>query len=52
MDEEFLKILACPVCQGHLELREGILYCLLCGKQYDFHQGIPILMSDKKGSES
>lgn len=48
MDKELLEILACPVCKGHLELKNESLFCSLCQKEYIFKEGIPILLQDKE----
>lgn len=50
MDKEFLEILACPVCQGDLELKGDKLCCVRCHKEYIFNQGIPVLLPETEKS--
>ncbi len=50
MDEQIMKMLACPLCQGSLSLsvtqrdevgiREGELVCAVCGKNYTITEGV------------
>ena len=46
LGKELMKILACPVCKGSLELNEKKcnLTCNKCNKTYPIKDGIPILM--------
>ncbi|MDQ7038781.1 MAG: Trm112 family protein [Aquificota bacterium] len=48
IDEELLKILACPVCKGDLEYREDrdVLICKNCRVYYEIKDGIPVLLPD------
>jgi uncharacterized protein YbaR (Trm112 family) len=46
IEEDLLKILACPVCKGDLELRENRLLCHQCGVYYEIKDGIPVLLPD------
>jgi uncharacterized protein YbaR (Trm112 family) len=47
IDEEFLKILACPDCKAEVELRDDKICCLGCGKRYPIRDGIPIMLIDE-----
>ncbi len=47
MDEELLKILACPACKTNVELREGKIVCTKCGRKYPIREGIPIMLIDE-----
>ena len=38
-------ILACPMCKGSLDLRDGGLACARCAAIYPIHDGIPQLFS-------
>lgn len=54
MKQELMKILACPLCKGHLELvvsrddrgeiLEGALSCARCSQTYPIEGGIPNLL--------
>jgi len=48
IDEKLLKILACPVCKGPLELQEEHkrLVCDRCRVGYPIEDGIPNLLPD------
>jgi len=48
IDQDLLKILACPVCKGSLELREeqALLVCSRCNVGYPIEEGIPNLLPD------
>ena len=47
MDDELLKIICCPVCQGDLKKVSDVqLKCLECEKEYQIKDDIPILLVD------
>lgn len=46
LDEEFLKILACPYCKGDIRKKEDYLLCSKCGRAYPVLEGIPNLIDD------
>ena len=48
IDPELLKVLACPVCKGPLELRQeqAQLVCSRCNMGYPIEEGIPNLLPD------
>lgn len=49
ISNEFLSILACPVCQGELVQTDTgcALLCLPCGLSYPVRDGIPVLLTDE-----
>jgi uncharacterized protein YbaR (Trm112 family) len=47
IDEELLRILACPVCITSLSQVGDRLVCDTCGRRYPIRQGIPILLVDE-----
>jgi uncharacterized protein YbaR (Trm112 family) len=47
LDQELLKILACPACQGDLVEENEKLICQKCGLKYPVKDGIPILLIDE-----
>jgi uncharacterized protein YbaR (Trm112 family) len=51
MDEELLKILACPVCKSGIELKEEKIVCVKCGRKYPVREGIPIMLAEEAETE-
>lgn len=49
IDEELLKILACPKCKSDIELRDNKIICKNpdCGLKYPIRDGIPIMLIDE-----
>jgi hypothetical protein len=47
IDEELLKILACPKCKGDLELKEKGLFCKNCMLIYPIKDGIPVMLIEE-----
>ena len=47
MDEELLKILACPKCKESVELEDDKLICKHCKKYYPIKDGIPVMLIDE-----
>jgi len=47
MDEELLKILACPACKTEVRLEGDRLVCARCGRRYPIKDGIPILLVEE-----
>ena len=45
---ELLEILACPTCEDRpgVELRDGALRCVKCGRVYPIVDGIPMMLVD------
>lgn len=50
IDEEFLEMLACPVCRERFKYREKggqeQLVCTGCKRVYPIEDGIPVLLPD------
>jgi len=47
IDPELLELLACPVCKTPVELREGRLVCVRCGRRYPIRDGIPVMLVEE-----
>jgi uncharacterized protein YbaR (Trm112 family) len=47
LDEELLRILACPVCIAPLTQQDERLVCAACGRRYPIREGIPVLLVDE-----
>jgi len=50
IDEELLKIIACPKCKGDIEYVKGeneCFNCHNCNLQYPIKDGIPIMLIDQ-----
>lgn len=49
INEELLKILACPKCKGEVELKDGKIVCKnkACGLKYPIRDGIPVMLIDE-----
>ncbi|MEK7656487.1 MAG: Trm112 family protein [Elusimicrobiota bacterium] len=49
MDEELLRLLACPACKGALEYRmePEALDCPSCRRRYPVREGIPVLLASE-----
>jgi len=47
MESKLLKILACPICNGNLELKEEKLICHNCKKYFNIENGIPIMLIEE-----
>ena len=59
IDEELLKILACPLCKTDVKLEGDKLVCVNCGRRYPIKDGIPVMLveeaelpDEKKDSDS
>jgi uncharacterized protein YbaR (Trm112 family) len=50
IDEKLLALLACPACQGDVELQKddkaGSIICVRCRRIYPIVDGIPVLLVD------
>ena len=51
IDEDLLKILACPACKSDVQLREDKIVCTQCGRKYPIKSGIPIMLVDEAEKE-
>ena len=47
IDQELLDILACPACQGAVDLKDNKIVCKECGRKYPIKDGIPIMLVDQ-----
>ena len=47
VDEDLLKILACPVCKADVVLKDNKIVCTQCGRKYPIRDGIPIMLVDE-----
>lgn len=47
IDKELLAILACPLCQADVELKEEKIVCSKCGRRYPIRNDIPIMLIDE-----
>ena len=47
IDQNLLAILACPACQGDVELKEEKIVCKKCGRKYPIRNGIPVMLANE-----
>lgn len=49
IDEELLKILACPACKTEVKLEGDRIVCqnAACGLRYPIREGIPVMLIDE-----
>ena len=47
IDNELLKILACPSCKENVKLESEKIVCTSCGKRYPIKDGIPVMLVDE-----
>ena len=47
IDEKLLALLACPACQGDVELKDNKIVCTRCQRIYPIVDGIPVLLVDQ-----
>lgn len=47
IDQELLKILACPLDKSPVELRGDRIVCTKCGRRYPIRDGIPVMLIDE-----
>jgi SAM-dependent methyltransferase len=52
MRRELLELLACPRCNGGLEIGSGLLRCKACGAAYSSFDGMPILFPNGQPAET
>ena len=52
IDEELLKILACPACKGDVELNNDKIVCVKCKRRYPIKNDIPIMLVDEAEMDS
>ncbi|HEY3249280.1 MAG TPA: Trm112 family protein [bacterium] len=47
IDEELLKILACPLDKAPVELHGDRIVCTQCSRRYPIRDGIPVMLIDQ-----
>ncbi len=47
IDDELLKILACPLDKAAVELQGDRIVCTQCGRRYPIRDGIPVMLIDE-----
>lgn len=47
INEEILRILACPLDKSPVQLQGDRLVCTQCGRRYPIRDGIPIMLIDE-----
>jgi uncharacterized protein YbaR (Trm112 family) len=47
LDEEFLALLACPVCKTQVRKDGDWLVCETCGRRYPIRDGIPVMLVEE-----
>ena len=47
LDEEFLSLLACPVCKTGVRREGEQLVCDTCGRRYPIRDGIPVMLVEE-----
>ena len=53
IDEELLKILACPACKADVKLQGDRIICQnpKCGLRYPVRDGIPVMLIEEASKE-
>ena len=44
IDQDLLRILACPSCKGDVKERDDKIICMKCGLKYPIRDGIPVML--------
>jgi uncharacterized protein YbaR (Trm112 family) len=47
LDDEFLSLLACPVCKTSVQKDGDWLVCDSCGRRYPIRDGIPVMLVEE-----
>jgi len=47
IDPQLLNILACPDCKSDVEVKDGKIVCVKCGKKYPIRDGVPVMLIDE-----
>ena len=47
IDQDLLKILACPACRGEVAQKSEKIVCLKCNRRYPIKNGIPVMLVDE-----
>ena len=51
IDEELLRVLACPACTSDIQWQDEKIICPQCGRKYPIKDGIPIMLVDEAERE-
>ena len=47
IDKKLLDVLACPACQGDVELKDNKIVCRKCQRKYPIKNGIPVMLVEE-----
>ncbi len=47
IDDELMKILACPACKSEVRLEGEKIVCTKCNRRYPIRDGIPVMLIDE-----
>ena len=47
LDDDFLSLLACPVCKTSVKKDDDWLVCATCGRRYPIRDGIPVMLVEE-----
>jgi uncharacterized protein YbaR (Trm112 family) len=47
INEELLKILACPLCKADVVVKNEKIVCTKCARKYPVKDGIPIMLIEE-----
>jgi hypothetical protein len=47
MDKRLMDVLACPLCKGGVEFKDGKIVCAKCRKVYPVKDGIPVMLIEE-----
>jgi len=47
IDDDLLKILACPFCKADVFLKDNKIICTQCGRKYPIKDEIPIMLIEE-----
>ncbi|UCC95348.1 MAG: Trm112 family protein [Candidatus Omnitrophota bacterium] len=51
IDEELLRILACPACKADVVVENEKIVCTQCRRRYPVRDGIPIMLIEEAESQ-
>ncbi len=47
IDDELMKVLACPLDKAPVRLQGDRIVCTQCGRRYPIRDGIPVMLIDE-----